>query len=288
MKKIGEDKRLEQICCLAAEALGNTALEGVRMDAIVEAQSQDMDTEEKLDFIVSRIHRAMEEVAAFLPEVHKNCCYESKRYLLWKLQFELAGKGLRGELNNAVRKIRSQDEKISEQGKGCYYREFSEMRMTNEFMLSVSIMMTVLVMNEKDFENPSDVMDKLLALADAALSRTAKFWKKWKTIVEDAEKDISLERALRKIYISEDKMKMYYSTHKRLLPEVMAKHCVTDFGALVKFQDEVMEAVNPEPDMLELYYGRYLDVLYELEYYAFKCTEESVEEMFHEFYRKLS
>ncbi|WP_456110909.1 hypothetical protein [Roseburia inulinivorans] len=288
-----ETRQRERIISLLCRVLGNVVLEKARLDAILEAYSQDRNFAERLELIASRINEAVEGMIILLPEEERKWSYESAEFTLWRLQYDLARQkspiGERFTLFGkvvTVDMIPSHSKKVFEQENGFCCKEFNEMKMTNEFMTDIIRMMTVLKMEEKDFGNSPKVMDKLLVLVDAALRKTAKFWEKWKPIAEKAQAAIPLEDTLKGIYISEGKMRVYDNVYRKLLPEVIAKNCVTNFNAFPKFEHEVVELINPESTKVVLYYMEYLHTLYALEYDLINYSEDSFEELVHELYER--
>lgn len=289
-----ETRQRERIISLLYRVLGNVVLEKARLDAILEAYSQDRSFAERLELIAARINEAVEGMMILFPEEEGKGNYGYAKFLLWRLQYDLARQKsptgqkftMFGERDVTVDIIPSHSKKFFKQENGFCCEEFYEMKMTNEFMTDITRMLAILKLEEKDFENSSEIIDKLLVFEDAALRKTAKFWEKWKPIAEKAQAAIPLEDVLKGIYISEGKMRVYDNVYRKLLPEVIAKECVTDFNAFSKFEDEVVDLINPEPTKEELCYMEYLHTLYALEYDMISYNEDSFEELVHELYER--
>lgn len=274
INKEEEMKKLKKVGGLVARVCQGPVGNRTRLDAIVEVQTRDMDVIEKMKFIAARIKEVADETIELLPEEYRDFNYDMKWDALCDLQYELVSykhlfEGIGEYLGEARRKIFSADK---EQLEPRVHNEFSEIKDAEMFMADMDRMMLVLMMNIDDFENPTEVMDRLLKLVDAALHKIAEFWKKWKKSAVDTEQSIPLMDVLKRIYGSEEKAKAYYPIQERLLPELIAMEYVTYFDAdyeLYKVIEDRWLLEEKEEDYLHIYYTRYLHGLYRLEYDCF-------------------
>lgn len=257
-KKITQEiiERVGRVRKSAYVAFNNPILEKTRLDAVLEmqefAQSNTMDTEEKLDFIASKISNSIEEMAALLPENVRNDMHESMVHLSWRLQHKLAEEWMHGELPKVVGKLRAHDEGLPLDGRIMLYKDFYFIRHNYRFMVEISEMLTALLVEVERYALP-DVIDGLLMYVEQELDKTAKFWMKWKPIVEEVQSDILLENLLRNMSVSQSEMRAYSCLYEKLMPEVLAKYCVTNFDAVHEFEREASALVAPLPAEIDVH-----------------------------------
>lgn len=271
INKEEEMKKLEEVRGLVARLCQGPVGNRTRLDAIVEVQTRDMDVIEKMKFIAARIKEATDETIALLPEEYRDFTYDMKWDKLCDLQYELVSSE---HLSEGIGKYIFKAKRIifTDDIEPRVLNEFTEIKNAELFMADMDRMMLVLMRNINDFENPTEVMDRLLKHVDATLHEIAESWKKWKKSAVDTEQSIPLMAVLERIYGSEEKAKAYYPIQERLLPELIAMEYVTYFRAYSEL-NKVIEnrglVEEKEEDYLHIYYTWYLNGLYELEYDCF-------------------
>lgn len=269
MKKKNDKAKLNMICELASEVLGETIANGARLDAIVESELLGMDVVERMKFIATKMRAAVKEMEEMLPEEYKTYSSEYRLDVLKNLECALAYSKLQMDMYSARSRIYSYDElgnpfELKEEKN--YWKEFSEIHYVFCYMQDIKMMMKLLLL--MDFENPSHIMDELLRLVEAVLKKMAEFWKQWKQDAVEVADRITVSGAVRA-------MGFHYRVQDRMLQEVIALSYVTEFNGTTELWQMGRFANYFE---MGKSYENYQTALYEMEYDCYLSKTTPVEE----------
>lgn len=224
---------LEENHSLDLPTLDTTLMNKVRMDAIEEAQERFSDTREKLEFISQRILNSAEDLRPIIPVIQQNESAEEILEMCSNVRFPimLAIEGITYQRIPRVGVNKSRKESFVEENEnyGDKARELLEYRRIDRFMGDIKRMMYLLSQIEMD--DPDVIMEKLLMLVDAALAKTAVFWKEWKHKVDDMVCHIPLKNCLSTILTADGELDALYGVCQRLLPEVVTTCYLTGYYA---------------------------------------------------------